>query len=74
MGDIAGAVLAYSAVGFDVVADCVAVIYTISYCRCCGGGVSSTYKINSVFTGADTWSSREEVILISFALPKRQRR
>ena len=74
MGDITCAMLADSAIGFDIVADCLAVIDTVSGGWYCGRGVSCTYKNYSIFAGEDTGASREEVILIASVLPVRRRR
>lgn len=61
MGDFAGAVLAYSAIGTGIVADCVAVVDTVPNCRDSSGGVSCTYKNYSISAGQDTGPSGEEV-------------
>jgi len=61
VGDFAGAVLADSAAGTGIVADCMAFVDTVSRCRDSGGGFSCAYKNYSISAGEDTRPSREEV-------------
>jgi hypothetical protein len=54
VGDSAGAVLADSTIGIDVVADCVAFVDTVSRCGDSSGGVSCAYKNYFISAGKDT--------------------
>ena len=43
VGDFVSAVLAYSVIGACSVADCMAIVDSVSYCGYCRGGISFAY-------------------------------